>query len=75
MYIRPSPWLAIGVVAAVAGVLVVGALYIRHRKGGKLFSESRPRRSSEKQVDRAKEERARQKERDEKVDPSEFFGV
>jgi len=75
MYIRPSPWLAIGVVAAVAGVLVVGALYIRHRRSGKVFSRPKSRHPSEKQPDRGKEERARQKERDEKADPSEFFGV
>lgn len=74
VYIRPSPWPAIGIVGAVAATIVAGYLYFRHRRGDELL----PRRHREHQTrdhERERKEKERQKQRDEKVNPSEFFGV
>jgi hypothetical protein len=74
MYIHPSPWWVVGVVGAIAVIVIVGYLYIRHRQGGELLP-GRHRNHSNQDREREKREKDRQKEQDKKVNPSEFFGV
>jgi hypothetical protein len=74
LYIHPSPWLAIGIVGAVVAAVFVGWLYIRHRRGGRLLPSRHRGRSSQNQ-ERERREKERQKKEDQKVNPSDFFGV
>ncbi len=74
LYVRPSPWLALGIIGAVVGTVFVGLLYIRHRRGAKLLPSRHGDRSSRDQ-ERERREKERQKKEDQKVNPSEFFGV
>ncbi|RDE14656.1 MAG: hypothetical protein C4K47_03820, partial [Candidatus Thorarchaeota archaeon] len=74
MYIRPSPWLAIGIVGAITAAAIGGLLYIRHRRGEKLLPGKHKSHPSQNREQERREKEQRKKE-DEKVNPSEFFGV
>jgi hypothetical protein len=83
LYIRPSPWLAIGIIGGVVAAITIGWYYRKYRRGEPLRSkkEKRPKqRKGLKRDDklRKKEESERRKRRekeDKEVDPKEFFGV
>jgi hypothetical protein len=74
MYIRPLPWLVIGIMGAVAATMIGGWLYFRHRRGESPIP-GRHKASSSQDRERERKEKERQKEKDQKVNPSEFFGV
>jgi len=71
LYIRPFPWLVIGILAGGIAVAVGGYIYLKRRRGDSFT----PKRDRSKPKGREKEEQRRQKEKDGKFDAKEFFGV
>jgi hypothetical protein len=74
LFIRPFPWLTIGLVGGVVAIAAVGWFVLRRRRGDS-FDYKPEKRSRSKSNGRSKEEKRRQKEKDGKFDPKEFFDV
>ncbi|MCK5390542.1 MAG: hypothetical protein KAJ36_08620, partial [Candidatus Thorarchaeota archaeon] len=72
LFIRPFPWLTIGLFVGVV-VIIAGGWYYLKRRRGESFTY-KPEKSS-KPKGKSKEEQKRQKEEDGKFDAKEFFGV
>ncbi|MGY5858479.1 MAG: C25 family cysteine peptidase [Candidatus Thorarchaeota archaeon] len=76
LYIRPFPWLVIGILGGGVAVVVIGYVYVKRRRGDSFTyeregSRSKPKRKSKEEQRKQKE----QKEKDGKFDAKEFFGV
>ncbi|MFW9848995.1 MAG: hypothetical protein ACFFF4_07630 [Candidatus Thorarchaeota archaeon] len=82
-YIRPSPWLAIGIIVGIFAAVTIGWYYRKYRRGEPLRTKrekSQPKREFHKDDSklRKKEEEEKRKQRekeDQEFDPKEFFGV
>ncbi|MHA1909200.1 MAG: hypothetical protein ACW98Y_18030, partial [Candidatus Thorarchaeota archaeon] len=83
LFIRTSPWLAIGIIGGAIIAVVVGWQYRKYRRGEPIRTKrekSPPRRKKSKGDSKIKkkEDSERKKRRDEKdkeIDAKEFFGV
>ncbi|MFX1264925.1 MAG: hypothetical protein ACFFH0_06065 [Promethearchaeota archaeon] len=68
VYIRAFPLVPILIVGGVVAVILVGSFYMRRRRGGDQTSWRR-------ESGKTKKERERQRKKDERFDPKEYFGV
>jgi len=68
VYIRAFPLVPILFVVGVVAVILGGSLYMRRRRGGSLTSWRQ-------ESGKTKKERERQRRKDERFDPKEYFGV
>lgn len=77
LFIRPFPWLAIGLLGGGVAVAAGGWYYLKRRRGESISyerdksSRSKPKRKTKEEKQKEKE----QKEKDGKFDAKEFFGV
>jgi hypothetical protein len=82
MYIRGSPWLTLGIVGGVIGLLLASWVYVKYRRGDailprrklKSYSPSYEPTKKESKQRREREKKKKEKE-DEEFDAGEFFGV
>jgi len=72
IFIRPFPWLTIGLFVGVVAIAAGGWFYLKRRRG-ESFTFKRDK--SPKPKGKSKEEQKKQKEEDGKFDAKEFFGV
>ncbi len=74
LFIRPFPWLTIGLFGGGLIAIVGAYVYLRKRRGDS-FTYKRDKSSQSKSREKSKEEKQKQREEDGKFDPKEFFGV
>lgn len=74
IFIRPFPWLLIGLVGVCAAAVIGGYVYLKRRRG-ESFTYQREKSGRSKSKEKSKEEQRKQKEEDGKFDAKEFFGV
>ncbi|MCK5238896.1 MAG: hypothetical protein KAR33_05060, partial [Candidatus Thorarchaeota archaeon] len=83
LFIRPSPWLAIGIIGGIIAAVVIGWQYRKYRRGEPLRGKKEkgpPKKKTSKgdsklrKKEEAERRRRREKE-DKEIDAREFFGV
>ena len=74
IWIRPFPWLVVGILGGGVTIGVVTWVYLQRRSGEPLL-RGREKSKGSKPKEKSKEEKKRQEEQDGKFDPKEFFGV
>jgi hypothetical protein len=72
LFIRPFPWLVIGILGGGIAIAIVGWVFLKRRRNEPI---SYQRKSRSKPAQKTKDEKKKQEEEDGKFDPKEFFGV